>query len=340
MATGYMQERYESIPGNEVNTPTLSTKMLYSPLITANARLNPNPTNRDDENRNLDEPLPVQPGSHAPTWETESRAYPDLIGFRLKELLGNPVTTVGNGVVTDPDSVAIPTGAFRHVWTAPFGPSGASPLTSTKVLAYKDQGVFFSAKGCAVEKIDIESPEEGGVRVKSSGPALFLARVADPALTPTYESLAIRPFTRGGLSLTWLTGSGTTEDFSLSVSNPVEVVRSLGVTSKFPDVMEKGEGLITFTGSIPKRQIDADDYDALLNSTGFAATAKWVSDTTIVASYTYKLWVSMSNCQYTDGTPDDLSNKRRLGASFDFKATNGGAASVTVTVVNATTSYA
>ena len=339
MATGYMQEKYEDIPGNETNTPTLSTKLLYSPLITANVQLGPSPLDRDDENRNQDEPLPLQPDSYTPTWETESRAYPDLIGFRLKELLGAPTTTTGNGVITDPDAATIPTGAYKHVWTAPFGPTGASPITSQKQLSYADQGVYFKAKGCAAEKLDIESPEEGGVRVKASGPLLYLSRVSDPGLTPSYESLATRPFTRGGLSLTWLSGGGTVEDFSLSVSNPVEVVRSLGIASRFPDVMEKGEGLITFSGSIPKRQLDSTDWDALLNSTGFAAVAKWVSDTVIASAYTHKLWVSMSNAQYTDGSQDDLSNKRRHGASFDFKATNAGSASVAVTLVNATSSY-
>jgi hypothetical protein len=282
----------------------------------------------------------LQPDSYTPTWETESRAYPDLLGFRLFELLGAPTTATGDGVITDPDSTVIPTGAYKHVWTAPFGPSGASPITTQKQLAYKDQDVFFKAKGCAVEKLDIESPEEGGVRVKASGPVLYLSRVSDPAATPSYESLATRPFTRGGLQLDWLSGGGTVEDFSLSVANPVEVVRSLGIASKFPDVMEKGEGLITFTGSIPKRQLDATDWDALLNSTGFAATATWTSDTVIASAYPYKLFIAMSNAQYTDGSQDELSNKRRLGATFDFKATYAGSASVTVTLVNATASYA
>lgn len=340
MATGYQHEKFEDVPGNETNTPTLSTKELYAPLITANVALGPSPMDRDDENRNQDEPLPLIPDAYSPTWETESRAYPDLLGFRLKELLGAPTTTTGNGVITDPDSTVIPTGAYKHVWTAPFGPSGASPITTQKQVAYRDQSVFFKAKGCAADQLSIESPEEGGVRVKASGPLLYLARINDPSLTPSFETLATRPFTRGGLSLSWLSGGGTVEDFSLQIANPVEVVRSLGIASKFPDVMEKGEGLITFTGSIPKRQLDATDWDALLNSTGFAATAKWVNDTIIANAYPYKLFVAMSNAQYTEGSQDDLSNKRRHGATFDFKATYAGSASVTVTLVNATSSYA
>jgi hypothetical protein len=341
MPTGYVNHQYESIPGNETNSPTLSTKVYYPPVQSFGPKLGPNHMERDDELRNQDEPLPVLSESYAPAWESHLRAYPDALGWYLKLALGAPVTTAGNGVITDPDTIAIPAGAYRHVWTAPFGPSGASPLTMQFNAAYKDQTVFFKGKGAACDTLGIESPESGGCIINASGPCNYLQRISDPSLTPAYEALAVRPFVRGNLTLpTWLTGSGTHENFSLSISNPCESVRSLGIASKFPDALEKANvGPVTVTGSLPQRQLDADDYDALLNATGFAAMARWVSDSIIASSYPYKLYVQFSNAQYVAGEPDALANQRRHGASFDFKSTTPSTGSTIVTLVNATTNY-
>jgi hypothetical protein len=340
MALGYHQAQYESIPGNELNTPTLSTKVLFTPLIETKPDLNPDPMERDDENRNLDEPLPSIPEAFGPAWNLETRAYPDLIGFYLKGMLGAPTTTAGNGVITDPAGVVIPTNAFRHVFTSPFLPAGANPQTMQQHFAYKDQGVFFKAKGCATDSLSVDSPQKGGVRLKVSGPALYLDRESDPGLTTAYESPTIRPFERSGLTLpTWLASTSTHEDFNLAVAAPVEATPSLGIASKYPDVMEKGDGLIMTTGSVPQRQLGTVDWDAMKNNTTFAALAQWISDSLVTGAYPYKLFCQMSACQYVGGEVDPLSNKRRLGATFNWKAVNAGSASVIWTVVNGTSSY-
>jgi hypothetical protein len=341
MPAGYVRESFESIPGNEANSPTLSTKKLFPPIQSFGPKLGGKPLSRDDELRNQDEPLAVITDAYEPAWEYKSRAYPDLMGWRLKHICGAPTTTAGDGIITDPDGAVIPTGAYRHVFKAPFGPSGASPLTTQVEAAYKDQGVYFRLKGAACSEFSIETPEEGGAVISASGPGLFLSRISDPALSPAYEALSVRPFVRGNLSLTWLGGSGTTQDFSLSIANPVEAVRSLGIASKFPDIMEKAnEGPIVVSGSIPKRQLDPDDWDALLNATGFAALAKWVSDSIIAAGYPYKMFAAMSNCQYIGGDADALANQRRHGASYEWKSTTASSGSTEITVVNATPSYA
>lgn len=340
MARGYVKQAFESTPGNETNSPTDSTKVLYAPFLSFGAQLGPSTLDRDDENRNTDEPVPALEEAHSPSWSAESRMYPDVLGFWLKGLLGAPTTTAGDGIITDPDTTAIPVGAYRHVWTAPFGPSGASPMTQVFNVSYVDESVYFKVKGAATSQLGISSPESGGCRLSVSGPAAYMARQADPSLTAAYESLSIRPFTRANLTLSWLSGSATTQDFEIGAQQGVDMVRSLGIASKFPDVVEKGEGPIVWSGSIPKRHIDADDYDYLKAATGFAATAKWVNDTVIASSYPYKLYVAMSNCQLVSGELDPMTNRRRHGATYGFKATRNSSASVTVTLVNATTSYA
>lgn len=341
MALAYAQVRREASPGTETVTPSYASKVLYPPALSV--QVNPNPSHliRDDEIRNIDEPLSAVAESYAPDWSAESRLYPDSVGMWLACMLGAPTTTAGNGVITDPDSVAIPVGAYRHVWTAPFGPSGLTPQTFDLRAAYRDQGVYFQAKGCAVQQLAIANPAQGGSRLSMSGPALYLARISDPSLTPAYEALSVTPLMRRHLSLSWLSGSASTEDFSLSVANPVETTSTLGAASAFPDLIEKAESPVTFTGSIPKRVLDSDDYDALINATGFTATAKYVSQTIIASSYPYKLFFVFGNCQYTGGGPGALENRRRIGATFDWRASSAGSAGhAVITLVNATSSYA
>src|SRR5215213_7715098 len=146
MATGYNKSQYESVVGTEVNTPTLSTKILYTPIVSMGFDPGANPLDRNDELRGSDEPTAVLSDTYAGSWSQETRAYPDSVGYRLKHILGAPTTTTGNGVITDPDAATIPTGAFKHVWTAPFGPTGDAPLTTEEILAFKDQSFFIKAK--------------------------------------------------------------------------------------------------------------------------------------------------------------------------------------------------
>lgn len=340
MALGYLRMAGESTPGNELNTPTLATASAYPPLLSWENNPGFAHLERNDELRNVDEPLAALVERADPSWSLEVRAYPNLLGHLLSYALGLPTSTAGNGVLTDPDTVVFPVGTTRHVWTAPFGPTGAFPYTFQADAAYRDQSVFFKLKGCATQQLSLETPDAGGARIKMSGPALYMLRGADPALTPAYEAVATPPFLKPHLSLAWLSGSADFEDFSIGLDNPIDVVHSGGSGSRWPDRVYKGDGPISWGGSVPKNLIDIDDYDALAAATGFAATAKWVSTAIAAASYTHKLWITMSNCQYLEGTPGALGNQRRIGADFSFKATRSASASVTVTLINSQASYA
>ncbi len=341
MPTGYLRAAAETFPGNQVNTPTLSTKVVFLPLQSFAPKTGTKPLARDDELRNQDEPLPVIPEAYDPSFDLALRMYPDSLGFLLKLVCGAPSTEVGNGVIKDLGETVIPTGAFRHRWVAPFGPTGASPITSQFDIAYKDQTVFFKMKGAAAESLGITTPESGGATLSVSGPANYLDKQSDPSLSPSYEALTVRPFTRGNLTLpTNLTGTGTTEDFTLNITNPVSTNRSLGIASRWADTMEKdNSGPVIVSGSIPKRILDVDDIEALKENTGFELIARWVSDTIIASSYPYKFTFKASNAQYIDGDPDALQNVRRHGAQFSWKSTSPSSGSSTFELVNATTSY-
>jgi hypothetical protein len=341
-----VQAAFESTPGNELNTPTLSTKTIYLPVQTGEPQLNPTLLDRNDELRGVDEPISKLPDIYDPTWGMTLRAYPDPLGFLLKNMLGAPTTTAGNGVITDPDGTVIPTGATKHVFTAPFAssPGGTNyPNTAQYQFSYKDQSVAFKHKGAALQSLEFNVPDSGGVTMQASGPSLYAARVSEPGLTPSYESLTVAPFLEAFLTeVTWLGSSGTATSIGLKGTNPVKPEHTMGIASRFPDAMFKDDGPIQWSGSVTLRNLTAADYDALLNTTGFAVKLRFKSTVNIGAtSYAYSFWFEALNAQYVGGGPDPIGNKRIHGASFDWEASYAGTpGSTTLTVVNGTTSYA
>lgn len=341
MAKGYVRESHESIPGNQSNSPTLATKKLFPRAMSWEPDPGVGHLMRDDELINTDEPVEMLTENYDPKWVSNGRMYPDELGYWLTEMLGLPVTTAGNGIITDPDAVVIPTGCYRHVWTAPYGPSGAFPKTFQADVAYSDpEAVFFKAKGCATEQFEISNPAQGGVLVKRSGPILFFDEQTDPALTPAYTADTIPPFLRSHITLTWLANSASSKDFALTVQQPLTVEHTVGSGSKWPNEVYKGDSPIVVFGSIPKNLLDIDDFRALRDATKFAAKSKWQSTLVIAAGYFYSFWTELPNCQYTDGAPDPLDNKRRRGQNLNFKGIrSGSSASSILTLVNATASY-
>lgn len=342
MPKGYLRERFESTPGFEGAEPTLSTKTLDSPATSIENAPEPSPLERDDELRGVDEPLVVFPDEYDPTWGYSSRAYPDLLAFRLTQILGQPTTTAGDGVIEDPDENAIPEGAFRHVWEAPFGPPGPNTLTVDQILGYADESTFIHVTGSGAEELTLGSDEAGGVKVGAKGKSLFWEPISDPEITPTPESLAIQPFMRRGLKV--LTFQGTVQDlenFGVTITNPLEYGRSMGVDSGFPDLAEKGEGPVLVMLEVPKRHVRKADLEALLEAERFEVVARWLSRSLIgETEYPYALWLEGDGAQYTGGGPASLENKRRLGASYQAKLTSDGTgASSKFTLVNATESY-
>jgi hypothetical protein len=345
VATGYLEARFEtSGPLNETGTGPYSTKQMYFPLISFRPALGPSHLMRDDELRNQDEPLQILPEIYTPSWEFESRNYPDSVGFMMTLMLGQPssIQGVNGGTVADQFGSTIPGGCYRHRWAAPFGPAGAFPYTATFRAGYKDQSMFFASKGAGATSLSIETPEQGGSRIRLSGPSLTMGTIADPSLSPTYEALTIPPFMRSHLTLpAWLASTATTEDFSVSIENPMEASRSLGIASRYPDLLEKADTPITFTGSIPKRQLDADDFVALRDATAFSGTARWQNTAGIgTTAFKYQLVMVFDSLQYTEGGPQTLENRRRIGQDLNFKATyDGSGSSVQVELVNATAAY-
>ena len=359
MANGFLNSKleqngasdYTPRPGNETTTPSYGLEKFFPVQMTKPA-LNSNPMVRDDELRNYDQPLLEITDVYDPQWSLQQRAYPDTLGWHLSNVFGRDTATgysvASSGV--DTAGTALSGSARLHTWTAPFGPSGALPQTQRLGWAYSDQSTFYTLAGAATESLEIDTPDSGGVLLKASGPGLYLTSAsASSSITSTsvaYESPAIRPFVHANLSVAF-SGSnapattGAASGFTVTINNPVTAVRTLGVTSQFPDRMEKDDGVITLSGTINKRNLTKNDWDAMRDLNLFTITATWTGGyITGTSGPKYGLQI-VTQAQLVGGDIDDLDNKRRHGSQFNWKAVyDGTTASSVIKLVNATATYA
>ena len=305
--------RYE---GATTGSPyRVSTITRYFPIQTL--RLSPAPSHldRSDELRGYEGGPPQLIDGYAPAGALAMRAYLNDLPFLLHIAGFTGTRTAGDGVITDPDTTAIPTGVSRWVFTKR---GGITAKTAQIIAAYADEGVFIKGQGYGITSLGLNA--DGALTADLLG--LVALNAADPNLTPTLDASSILPIRRGNLGLTWLAGSGNTIDFSLNISNPLLARRSLALAtpSFYPDKMEHGDERVRITGTIPKGSLADADVDALLAASTFAATAKWKTGQVITASYGYNVWIEMPKCQYIGGDPDELANRRRFGGSFDWWA--------------------
>jgi hypothetical protein len=280
MAKAYAQLKYEIAPGFEGSTDTFGTKTVYPPFIDITLDEGAQHMNRDDEARGTDEPVPLITELFNPKFSGTMRMYPDLIGFVLKWMFGAARLTAGNGVLTDPDTVVIPVGANRHVWTARSGrrrqPADRAGrpglLRGGRVLPRQGHG--------ARHEFEITTPDQGGAMIKFSGQATYAQRIADPSLTPVARvdrGPAVHEV--GGLALpTWLTGSGVHEDYSTERRGPIDVAHT-SAGEHVPRHRREGRRRDHRHDrrSIAQRHIDPEDRDALIAATSFATKAKWLN---------------------------------------------------------------
>lgn len=343
MSLKYVEARFETgtAPGKESGvSSSFAAKTIYFPCESFSHNQNWAQLYRDDELRTINEPVRFDQESAEPEWSMTIRMYPDSFAFMMKAHLGSPVTTAGDGIITDLGAVAVPAGAYRHRWTAPYA-TGTTPQTVMFRVADPESPMYYDVRGATVESCQVSSPDSGGITVTWSGKANYISRTADPALTAAYESLAIEPFLRSYATLSWLAGSAATDSLEWSVEKNVEHTRTYGGASKWPDLVEHGEGVVVPSGTITKRTINTTDWDALLAATRFTFLAGYVHLDFITGAYPYKVYFQApsTSAAYTTGGPEEHSNRKRTPASFDFRVTRDTAASCVIEVANSTASY-
>lgn len=304
--------RYEGAP--TAAAYRLSTNVHYPPIQNATLAPAVSHIDRGDEQRGIEGAPPMLVETYEPAGSLGIRAYANTLPWLLHAAGMSGAVTAGNGVITDPDSAVIPTGAYRWVFTKR---GGLQAKSLQIMLAYASRSVFWKGQGYGVSSFAFDG--EGAITADLTG--LVLVNSADPNITPSYDSSAIPPFRRGDMTLTWLGSGGTVENFSFTIANPLNRRRTytLATPSYFADVLEHADDKVRLTGSIPKSALADADLDALMAATSFAGTAKWASPVNIGAtSYKYKMWLQMPNCQHIGGGPQAMANVRRFGMDVDF----------------------
>jgi len=339
---GYCQVAIEQTPQNEAGGGSTSTTTFDLPYM--ECLMDPKPQHLviEDEVRGyMASPLAPMVAEYAPEGTLKLRARPQHMGVLCLAAIGQATTTAGDGsTVKDPDSVVIPVGAYKHVfkWRYDSGITNKHRPSAFKMqYAAPNLATHWKSTGTCIEACDF-STEEGSLVMTLGLKGLYCVTQTDPSITPSLGTAG--PFLKGQITLTWLTGSATTEDFTWGIKNDLNLFRAFTTTSKFPDTAEFGENPISqrVSGGIPKRALDPDDYTELIGCAGFTAKIKLTHAENAAGSYKHQMWWEMPSCQYIGWSPDPAKNVRQQKASFDWEAKWGGSSFCTVTLVNSTTS--
>lgn len=220
------------------------------------------------------------------------------------------------GAIVDPNGNGIPTGA----WRAQFAKrTGATAKTADITLGYNDVGLFQQGQGYGVSQVSMA----GNGEVSFDLLGLVSKPIDDPVLTPALDASTIQPLRSARMLLTWLTGGANVEggSFTWSLQNPLNAARHHGLRSDYPALMEPGDGVPALTGSLNSRTFDRDELNALQAATSFAAKADYLGDSKIASTGAfYRMFLEMPSCQITGGQGDDLQNRNRHGANWNWEA--------------------
>lgn len=314
----------------------VSTAVAYAPV--RSARITPNPLHDDraDEVRGIEGAPPQLIDGYEPAGSIAMRAYLNLLTYLLHISGWTGTATAGDGIITDPDVATIPATATRWVFTKR---GGNVAKTAQMLIAYSDEGAFYKGQGYGISSWTLGG--NGDYTADLMG--LVFGNVADPNLTPVYDTAAIPHVRRGDLVVSpWLSGGGPIDDFTIAGSNPLirRKTSQVSPASYFPDRMEHGDERVAITGTAPASRLNDAEIDRLLDGATFAATAKWKTPKSIaLTAYKYSMWVEMPACQILGGDPDELRNARRFGGSWEWKAAWDETAGydAKITIVNAVT---
>lgn len=343
-ASGYIQYLHESAPNSEHTANSVSTVQAesYLPATDWQWTQTPQLDDRTDELRGIADPLfPDVAGQNGCEHTMSMRLYPNYLGVLLTNMLGAGSYAAGDGVIADPDGTVIPVGANRWTWLSSSLP--VLPKTAQIILAYKDESTFFKFTGAGCDQIKLGVGQQGSAStIQATHKSLYVNRISDPSLTPTYDATTVKPLLRAQHSIpTWLPNTGIAVDIDYTFDCPVELDWSMGSGSKFPDLIDRSGVGQKLSGNLTLRYVNSVDWDAFINSTAFTVESKWVSSQNIGATnYPYKLFI-LGRAQYTGASVDSLKRAIRLGQQVPFTMGYDGTSAYAfkVVLVNATASY-
>jgi hypothetical protein len=338
----YLELALEEAPNCEGADNTVSTYRTFPPAedITDDENM----TVLEEKNlvRGFLAPMPhLGAAMFEPKWKIgKVHPRPSHLGFMLAWMLGSWTSTPGDGdAVMDPDDVAVPIGAYKHVFEFRFA---LEPQT-TQARACTGNGEHRLATGIALSKLGF-AWENGALVVEPDGLALLTQPVSapDPAVAPVID--LAHPFRRGDLTIDWLAGSAYTRAFDFAFNAPIEQIWSPVHSSLSPtDIWYKNGELPFISGTIDKATVEDADWQALAQGNQFAATIKIVHREPIgETDYVPTFWCVMPGCELTKNAKQAIKAERRRETKYDWESRYDHVTGklATVTLVNETPAYA
>lgn len=332
----------EDDQGNESSSAVLGDPF-FLPGIEIGFNPGHNPLDRSDEQRGVDARLPLAENEYEPEGSVVIRNYLNYVGALLAVQFGAVDSTPGGVGVTDPDGNNIPAGVTRHVFSKI---AGVRPKSAQVTLNYGD--TYLEARGVTVPSTEF-ALDDDGVKVNGTLMANYVKRLnsaptgGDPA---DYDPFDILPLRRRNVSVDWGIGTANIDSIGFTLEQALEYVRDLGSRTGFPSDTERAnspEGFLRLSGTLTRRNIDDQDWDALVSAEAFAVVISMISEQDIdPTSYPYSMWVEAPLVQYSGGSgPETLKNQARHQADYDWVASydEDSEFDVQVTLVNDVDTY-
>jgi hypothetical protein len=340
MAGAWLQAALEQAPNAEGGSNPTSSNVFY--LKADSVKFDPGFKPLEEEKKMvgvLGRPKHLGVASYSPKVTIKGVSpRPADLGLILFLWAGACTTTPGGALVTDPDGNPVPTGAYKHV----FSFAGDTPQT-VRLLLKDAGGNYFKLTGGGVEKVGFTFGD-GVFTYDADLIGLFGGPVTDPSLTPVYD--AATPFRQGDMTLAWLTGSAETKAFDFALAAGLETDKGFSVVSDYPDIILFGndeDSLPDISGTITKRTLDTDDWNALIGGTQFDAKIK-LTHRELIGTTGRKamLFLDLPGCQHVSDDPDDIANVRRRENKITWQARVDESTSTvcTATLINGTAAYA
>jgi len=285
-------------------------------------------------------------GQYAPQITLKLRCRPNGLAVLLFWICGSQDTTTGasgsvlgdgntsdvttTAVFSTPTSDKVATGTYQHHWQ--WSPATRivpqTALVKFAPLMGTSPGNGWILSGAAVESAAFAFDSDNSLSVTLTIKGLYFtpanAGGSYPtfSLTPSFDTF--KPYAKGNLSL----DSGTTQlsnpstskvmDWNMTTTNTLDNYFAFTQNTLYPDSVEFSDVWPTVTGTLTKRICLASDYDAYRNATAVPATFYLKSTNYLTGTSPAKFVAWFPGMQYTNFTPDAITNKRLIGASFDY----------------------
>jgi hypothetical protein len=204
------------------------------------------------------------------------------------------------------------------------------PVTASIFFA-PTKGDGWKASGCGLTTLAFSFEDSGALVADMVFRGLYFASDTALGITPCYET--IKPLTRSNFSF----GEGNMSvaeskavDVNWAIENNITNFFSFGVDSQWPDAIEYEDLWPRVSGSLTKRQVIKEDYDLWIASGADGHFPECIQgigvdlSTNTDVNTKFAFYMHMPAVQYMAMNPEAITNKRRIGVSFDWEARTEG----------------